>query len=83
MYKPTPMSTAALFKVARHGNNLSVHRWMNEEEGDFVIFNNRRETIVLSEINWRKTNIIWYHLYLESKTKLKQTNKKQAHWYTE
>ena len=25
------------------------------------------ETIILSEVNQKKTNIIWYHLYVKSK----------------
>ena len=32
------------------------------------------EIIILSEVNQTKTNIIWYHLYVESKKK-KSTNK--------
>ena len=31
------------------------------------------EIIILSEVSQRKTNIIWYHLYAESKKKKKDT----------
>ena len=35
--------------------------------------------IMLSEISQRKTNIIWFHLYVESEKKTKeQINKKQT-----
>ena len=40
------------------------------------------EGIILSEINKRKTNAVWYHLYVESKKYNKLVNitkKKQAH----
>ena len=39
--------------------------------------------IMLSEVNQRKTNIIWYHLYVEPKKKMIQMNlfakQKQTH----
>ena len=28
-----------------------------------------QEIIILSEVSWKKTNITWYHLYVESKKK--------------
>ena len=28
------------------------------------------EGIMLSEVSWRKTNAVWFHLYVESKSKL-------------
>ena len=40
------------------------------------------EGIILSEINKRKTNSVWYHLYVESKKYNKlvnMTKKKQTH----
>ena len=48
--------------------------------------------IVLSEVSYRKTNIIWYHLYVESKKRYKQTylqnrnrltDRKQTYGYQE
>ena len=42
------------------------------------------ESIMLSEINQRKTNTIQYHLYVESKKIEKLVNitkKKYTHWY--
>ena len=36
------------------------------------------EGIVLSEINQRKTNTIWFHLYVKSKEQYKQANKTEA-----
>ena len=44
------------------------------------------EGIMLSEISQRKTNIVWYHLYLESKKYNKLVNitdKKQTQRYRE
>ena len=40
------------------------------------------EIIILSEANLRKTNIIWYHLYVESKKTIQMnlfTKQKQTH----
>ena len=44
------------------------------------------EGIMLSEISQRKTNTVWYHLYVESKKYNKQMNitkQKQIHRYRE
>jgi len=40
-----------------------------QKEWNFAIFSNVNglENIMLSEISQRKTNIVWYHLYVESK----------------
>ena len=32
------------------------------------------EGLMLSEINWRKTNNVWYHLYVESEKYNKLVN---------
>ena len=40
------------------------------------------EIIILSEVRQRKTNIIWYHLYVESKKMIQMnlfTKQKQTH----
>ena len=45
-----------------------------------------REIIILSEVRRRKTNTIWYHLYVESKILYKSTylqSKKQTYSYRE
>ena len=50
-------------------NNAICSIWMNLE-------------ITLSEINHRKRNIIWYHLYVESKIMIQMnlfTRQKQTH----
>ena len=36
------------------------------------------EDLMLSEVSQRKTNTIWYHLYVESKGQYKQTNKTET-----
>ena len=43
--------------------------------------------VMPSEISQRKTNTVWYHLYVESKKKIQQINeykkRKQTHRYRE
>ena len=40
---------------------------------------NRPKGIMLSKINQRKTNTIWFHLYVESKEQNKHTNKTETY----
>ena len=35
--------------------------------GQLHIHMQKNEFVILSEVSQRKTNIIWYHLYVESK----------------
>ena len=63
-------------------NNPLLSIKMNEIM-PFVATQMDLEIIILSEVNQRKTNIIWYHLYVEPKKKMIQMNlfakQKQTH----
>ena len=41
------------------------------------------ETLILSEVRMRKTNTIWYHLYLQLTQTNLSTEKKQTHGHGE
>ena len=63
------MFIAALFSIAKIWMQpVSINRWMDLED------------IMLSEISQRKTNIVWYYLYVESRkyNKLVNITKKEA-----
>ena len=49
----------------------------------FVIMWMYFENFMLSEINQKKLQTLWYHLYVLSKKYEKEKNKTQAHGYTE
>ena len=54
---------------------------LNKKEWNFAICSNRDlEGIMLSEISQRKTNTVWYHLYVKSKKYNRPVNvtKKEA-----
>ena len=52
------------------------HFWHVDDDIDEL------EVSILSEVSQRKTNTIWYHLYMESK-KQHKTNRKQTRRYRE
>ena len=60
-------------------DDAPLRRHSSNEILPFAITCNELESIMLSEISQRKTNIIWFHLYVESEKKTKeQINKKQT-----
>ena len=53
----TPMFTAALFTIARHGSNLSVqHRWMDKEDAVYlheeILLSHKNNEILSSGTTW-------------------------------
>ena len=72
-----------IYKYIYNGTSLSDKKKKNE----IMLFTATQmdlEIITLSEVNQIKTNIIWYHLYVESKKKTIQVNlyaeQKQIHF---
>ena len=53
-----------------HTRILSSHK----KEGDLAICDNTNdlEIIILSEVSQKKTNSVWFHLYMKSKKQNKQ-----------
>ena len=88
----TPVFTAALFTTARwmdkkdvvythththtHIDIMEYYSAIKKNEMPFVATRMDLEIIILGEVNQTKTNIIWYHLYVDYK---KMT---QMSWFT-
>ena len=46
---------------------MSIDRWMDKEIRPFAETWMDLETVTLSQVSQRKTNIIWCYIYVESK----------------
>ena len=73
---------------------MSINRWMEKEDVihiyNRVLLSHKKnkisaatwlqlEIIMLSEVSQRKTNTMWYHLYVESKITQENLSMKQIH----
>ena len=72
--QPKCLSTEEWIKKMWHIYTMEYYSAIKRNEIElFAATWMQLEMIILSEVRQRKTNIIWYHLYVESK-KMIQTN---------